>query len=347
VGRPLKNKKRYKHTLLVDGDALIKTAYHGASNLYYNGEHIGGLFQFFSLLRKVITENRFDRVFIFWDGQFSGRLRYDIYPEYKQNRDKDFYNQSEPKEPELFIQKERVKLYAEELFLRQYEDEVCEADDCIAYYCNQVKEDEKIVILTNDRDMCQLIGDRVAIYVLNKRKIVSKNNYKEYFDHHQENSALIKIITGDASDNIKGVKGVKEKTLLKYFPELADKKLTLDEIFNKIETIQSERKKRLKTLDNILNGVTDGSQKERLFEINKKIINLKKPIITEECVENLETIIESPVDPEDRNTKNVLKMMLEDGFVMAIPGGRDGYIEYLRPFLSIIKKEKKYFNQTN
>ena len=58
-------------------------------------------------------------------------------------------------------------------------------------------------------------------------------------------------------------------------------------------------------------------------------------------------IIDSPVDPEDRNTKNVLKMMLEDGFVMAIPGGRDGYIEYLRPFLSIIKKEKKYFNQTN
>ena len=34
----------------------------------------------------------------------------------------------------------------------------------------------------------------------------------------------------------------------------------MDEIFNKIETIQSERKKRLKTLDNILNGVTDGSQ---------------------------------------------------------------------------------------
>ena len=112
MGRPLKNKKNYKHTLLVDGDALIKTAYHGASNLYYNGEHIGGLFQFFSLLRKVITENRFDRVFIFWDGQFSGRLRYDIYPEYKQNRDKDFYNQSEPKDPDLFIQKERVKLYA-------------------------------------------------------------------------------------------------------------------------------------------------------------------------------------------------------------------------------------------
>jgi 5'-3' exonuclease len=107
VERP--SKKKYKHTLLVDGDALIKTAYHGASDLFYKGEHIGGLFQFFSLLRKVLTTHRFDRIFIFWDGQFSGRLRYDLYSDYKGNRDKDFYNETEPKDLDLFLQKERVK----------------------------------------------------------------------------------------------------------------------------------------------------------------------------------------------------------------------------------------------
>ena len=341
------SKKKFKHTLLVDGDALIKTAYHGASNLYYKDTHIGGLFQFFSLLRKVITENRFDKVFIFWDGPFSGRLRYEIYKDYKANRDKDFYNETEPKDIDLFLQKERVKEYAEELFLRQYQDEVCEADDCIGYYCSRIEDDEKEVILTNDRDMCQLIDERVAIYMLNKRSIVSKYNYGEYFPHHQSNSALIKIITGDSSDNIKGVKGVKEKTLLKYFPELSEKKLTLKEIFSKINVIQNERKTRLKTLDNILNSVTIGVQGEKLFEINEKIINLRDPIITENCKDNVDFIIESPIDPEDRNTKNVLSMMIEDGFVMAIPGGRDGYIEYLRPFLGIIKKEKKYFKQVN
>ena len=332
----------------MDGDALIKTAYHGATNLFNkDGDHIGGLFQFFTLLRKVITEHRFDRIFIFWDGQFSGRLRYDVYPDYKGNRDKDFYNETEPKDLDLFLQKERVKHYAEELFIRQYEDLVCEADDCIAYYCNQIDEDEKVVILTNDRDMCQLIDDRVAIYIINKRTIVSKSNYNEHFDHHHTNAGLIKIITGDSSDNIKGVKGVKEKTLLKYFPELGEKKLSLDEIFSKINHIQNERKTRLKTLDNILNGVTDGLQKDRLYEVNDKIINLRKPMMTDECKENLNIIIESPIDPEDRNTKNVLKMMIEDGFVMAIPGGRDGYINYLQPFLRIIKKEKKYFKQFN
>ena len=122
--------------------------------------------------------------------------------------------------------------------------------------------------------------------------------------------------------------------------------MSLNEIFSKINHIQNERKTRLKTLDNILNGVTDGVQKDRLYEVNETIINLRNPILTDECRENLNTIIESPIDPEDRNTKNVLSMMIEDGFVMAIPGGRDGYIDFLTPFLSIIKKEKKYFKQT-
>jgi 5'-3' exonuclease len=339
--------KKYVHTLLVDGNAVLKTAYHGAKNLYHNENHIGGLFQFMSLIRKVINENRFDKIYVFWDGPFSGRLRYDIYKEYKQNRDKDFYNVKESSEPEFLIQKERVKSYLEELYIRQYEDDIVEADDCIGYYCKNIRDDEKIVIMSNDKDLCQLIGDRIGLYMLNRRIIISKNNYSEYFDHHYSNSKLIKIICGDSSDNIKGIKGIKEKSLIKYFPELSEKNLTITDIFDKIKQIQNERKKPLKTLDNILNGVTDGSQKNDFFDINEKIINLAKPLVTEECEENLKTIFESPLDPEDRGTKNILKMMIDDGFIYAIPGGKDGYLEYLRPFLRIIKKEKEFFNINN
>ena len=143
MSRPTKRKK-YTTTLLVDGDSLLKTAYHGAKNLYYKENHIGGIYQFLTMLRKYLNEHKYDRVFVFWDGQFSGRLRYDIYKDYKSNRDKDFYNETPPSEPELFIQKERVKQYLEELFIRQFEDTIIEADDSIAYYCSKIKEDEKI-----------------------------------------------------------------------------------------------------------------------------------------------------------------------------------------------------------
>ena len=55
--------------------------------------------------------------FIFWDGIFSGRLRYDIYKIIKLIEIKNFYMKQEPKDPELFIQKERVKQYAVKNYL--------------------------------------------------------------------------------------------------------------------------------------------------------------------------------------------------------------------------------------
>lgn len=337
--RPVKGKKTKTYTLVVDGSSLIKTAYHGAKNMYYKGNHIGGLFQFYSILRKVINEYRINKVFIFWDGKFSGRLRYELYKDYKIKREKDFYNELEPSDPELLIQKERVKEYAEELFIRQYEDDIVEADDCIGYYC-QKQTNEDILILSKDRDLCQLIDDRVSYYLIDRKVILTTENYNKMFEHHQKNALLVKIISGDSSDDIQGVRGVKETTLLKYIPEIKEKEFTLKEIFDKIKVLQEERKTRLKTLDNILNGVTNGLQGDKLYEINKKIMDLKNPLLTEEAKENLDFIIESPIDPEGRSNKNLLNMMIEDGFTLGIPGGRDGYIEFLRPFLRIIKKEK-------
>jgi DNA polymerase-1 len=344
--RPLRGKSKKTSTLLVDGSALLKTAYHGAKQMFYKENHIGGLFQFFTTLRKILNENSIDRVYIFWDGEFSGRLRYEIYKDYKKSREKDFYNSTDPSNPELYIQRERVKQYAEELFIRQYTDDIIEADDAIGYYC-QTHKDEDIIILTRDGDFCQLISDNISVYLLNKKVKITESNYLNYFEHHPKNSLLVKIISGDSSDDIVGVRGVKEKTLLKYFPEIGKKELTLTEIFDKIEVIQNQRKTRLKTLDNILNGVTVGPQKEKLYEINQRLMDLKNPILTEESKENIDVLSESPLDPEGRSNKNLLSMMIDDGFIYAIPGGREGYVEYLRPFLGIIKKEKKFFEQTN
>lgn len=341
---PNRKTKTFQKTLIVDGDSLIKTAYHGAKNLYYKDTHIGGIFQFLTMIRKLINEYKFDKVYVFWDGQFSGRLRYELYEDYKSNRDKDFYNDQPPSEIELYLQKERVKFYCEELFIRQYSDNIIEADDLIGYYVKNILDDEKVVIMTNDRDMCQLIGERVGIYVINLKKIITKDNYLEHFSHHYSNLKLIKIISGDVSDNIKGITGVSEKTLLKFFPEIREKTLTLEYIFSKIKDIQKDRKSNLKSLDNIINKVTKGKQKERIFEVNQKLIDLSNPIITENTKSDLDYLMSTSIDPEGREIKNVIKMMMEDGLMMAIPGGQDGYLNFLQPFLSLIKKEKKFYN---
>ena len=348
----MKRPPRYKNkvgtkkleTLIVDGNALLNVAYHGAKNLYNSdGKHIGGLFQFFTILRKIILDQEPNKLFIFWDGKFSGKLRYEIYSEYKSNRDKNYLYDTVSDDPIRELQKIRIKQYAEELFIRQYEDDIVEADDSIAYYCNTMSPYENITICTGDKDLCQLIDDNVRIYFLSKKKFITKENYLSVFNHHHENSTLVKIITGDQSDNIKGVKGVQEKTLLKLIPEIVQKKVTLQEIFSILKEEQIKRKKPLKVIDNILNGVTDGIQKDKLYEINNKIVNLKEPLLTEKVINDINDLIDLPVDPDGRDTKNLFRMMNEDKFFNEIPGKENGYVDYMRPFLKLIKKEIELF----
>ena len=84
-----------------------------------------------------------------------------------------------------------------------------------------------------------------------------------------------------------------------------------------------------------------------IYEVNEKIIDLKNPLLTEESKTYLDNLFSAPIDPEGRENKNVINMMIEDGLMWAIPGGRDGYINFLQPFLSIIKKEKTYYKKEN
>jgi hypothetical protein len=84
-----------------------------------------------------------------------------------------------------------------------------------------------------------------------------------------------------------------------------------------------------------------------IFEVNEKIIDLGNPLLTEECKKELDYLFTTSIDPEGREIKNVINMMIEDGLMWAIPGGREGYINFLQPFLTIIKKEKSYYKKLN
>lgn len=334
------------NTLVIDGNALYKTGYHGAKNEYnVNGNHIGGIYQFLTMLRKFLNEGIYHKVFVFWDGEFSGKLRYEIYEDYKKSRGKDYVNGTKPiDDVEQILERIIVQEYLEELFVRQLEHPVVESDDFIAYYCNKRKDNENITIVTNDRDLCQLIGDNVRIYLCDKKVYVDKNNYNIYFKHHQSNSVLIKVISGDSSDSIKGIKGVKETTLLKHFPELTERQVMLDEIISKCEVLQSERlankKKPLKALTNIIEGITDGVQGKKLYEINQKLVDLTNPMLTKSAIEEVENLMDSEINIDGRSIKNAMLLMKRDGIDKLI----DNYTtEYFIPFKRLIERERKTY----
>lgn len=336
-----------KNTLLVDGNALFKVGYFGAKDEYnQKGQHIGGIYSFLTILRKILTEDLYHSVYVFWDGNLSGKLRYEIYSQYKSDRGKDFINGTHPIDEDELLQREVVWEYLNEMYIRQLKHEVVESDDFIAYYCLNRKENEKITIVSTDRDFLQLLSPMVNIYFVDLKNYVDMSNYSSYFCYHQGNSVLIKTMLGDKSDTIKGIKGLGEDTLLKHFPDIKERVVSIDEIIDKAKEQQQERVqlklKPLKVLDNIVNKVTVGVQKERIYEINERLVNLSAPFITEDAINELEDLIDGTLENTGRDLKNVLKMMKRDGLDKAL--GEHRYSEFLIPFKKLIDREKN-FNQ--
>jgi DNA polymerase-1 len=236
--RPPRNGERQvkiQNTLLVDGNAVFKAGYFGAKDLYnVHGQHIGGVFAFLTILRKIITDDIYHKVYVFWDGDFSGKLRYDIYSQYKIDRGKDYENGTKPIDESELLQREVVWDYLNEMYIRQLKHEVVESDDFIAYYCLNRKENEKITILSTDRDFLQLLSPMVKIYFVDLKEYIDTTNYFSYFCYHQGNSVLVKTMLGDNSDSIKGIQGLGETTLVKLFPEIKERVLTINEIIDKV-----------------------------------------------------------------------------------------------------------------
>jgi 5'-3' exonuclease len=331
-------------TLLVDGNNLFKIGFHGVKDYYHNGRHIGAIWHFVNTLRKFIEESNFDKVVVFWDGNENSVARKTIYPQYKENR-KDSDNPF--KEESSNYQKERIKQYLEETFVRQVNVEKNEADDLIAYYC-QISINEHKTIFSSDKDLTQLISENVTIYSPSTRQYYKYGDKIRIYDYEfpHYNIKTYKILSGDKSDNIDGIYYLGEKTLVKLFPEILEKPISFTDILNRAEELLKEDKEN-KVLKNLLTGKTKtGIYGEEFFQVNQKIVDLSNPIITEEGKEIVELYCNETLDPEGRGYRNLIKLMMEDGFFKFLPKGDDAWVNFVKPFLKLTRKEKKKY-QTN
>lgn len=339
------------NTLLVDGSNILELSSLGDRTVSSNGKIVGGIYQFFLQIKLLLQKANFRYVYVFWDGDSSGFYRFLLNEQYKFNRDKSYENEiteglssymieynktlknmqdyifnkkkkeksdTEKKNKEIFFeQREIIMQCLEEVFVRQCLCDKVEADDLIAYYVNHKRYNERIVIMSNDRDLTQLISDDVIVYAQQKKKFINTKNHVSEMGYSHENVLLKKMICGDASDNIKGIKGVGEITLLNNFPEIKQRKVTLEEVIDKAKKINEERiknkKKPLLWAKNIVERVTDGIQGDRIYEINEKIIDLKNPLLTDEAKELMDSMMYSPMDPEGRGIGNLYEILIDAG----------------------------------
>jgi len=325
-------------TLLVDGDNLFKIGFHGVKDLYNDGSHVGGVYHFINTLRRFLEEYDLDKVVVFWDGDSNSSARKTIYPQYKANRR---LNMNEFKYESYVDQKIRVKQYLEEVFVRQVEIDNNEADDLIAYYC-QIANDETIIIFSADKDLTQLISPNVSIYSpVHKTtyKFGDRIKFKDIEVPHQ-NVLVCKVFMGDKSDNIDGIQSLGEKTFAKFFPLVLTKSCTIEEIMDIARNIPQE--KPIKVLTNILTGKTkSGILGEQYYQINQMIVNLNNPLITDDGKELVESIYSETLDPTDRGYKNLMKYMMEDGLFKYLPKNDEAWVNFLKPFMKLTRKEKR------
>ena len=282
-----------EHVLIIDGlNNFIRTwAVSPATNA--DGQHIGGIVGFLQTIGLAIRTLMPTRVIIAFDGKGGSARRKKIFPEYKAgrkplkrpNRVEGLTDESEAEN--MRRQFRRLIEYLNCLPVTVITMENIEADDTIAYISKQILNKSKITIMSTDKDFYQIINDRISVWSPTKKVIYDRKRLEEEFEILAENFVYYRIIDGDKSDNISGVRGLGLKTIRKKFPLLVDTKIVnIDDFLNVTQLIEHKdtllRNYRLMQLHNvdipgnaklsIVDQVREGSSRLVKYKIHKMFL---------------------------------------------------------------------------
>ena len=386
------------YTLIIDGNNLLRQCM-ADSKVNADGIHYGGIFQFFLQIKLMMKDLRYDYVYVVFDDTDSGILRYQLYHDYKANRDKNYakhliaegeesdywkrlnrtlkgmehaiYNKRNKKKDEDLTDEERaereerrrkqeivdenfererniIMMYCIEMFIRVLFDDRTEGDDFIAYYVNHKRPEERIVIVSTDNDLTQLISPTVNVYNRMIKKYLKPANFKSIKGYPVENVVMRKILCGDTSDNIGNIKGLSESRLMELMPEIAERPVTIDEVKarakEKIEERINEKKKPLQWHQNIVDGVSNKTYDGDFYEINMKIIDLSHPLLTKSAEEDIESMMYAPMDPDGRSFENLYNMVVRDGIEGLMD--TDSFSKFFIQFKELADREKRRYEES-
>ncbi|HEX6119456.1 MAG TPA: DNA polymerase I, partial [Dongiaceae bacterium] len=194
-----------KHVYLVDGSGYIFRAFHALPPLSRSdGVQVNAVLGFTNMLLKLLDETDADHIGVIFD---AGRtsFRNEIYAEYKANRPE--------APPELIPQFGMVREATRACNVACVEMAGYEADDIIATYSRLAKEaGAEVTIVSSDKDLMQLVNDKVRMFDPMKNKPISYPEVMEKFGVAPDKVIDIQALAGDSTDNVPGVPGIGVKT---------------------------------------------------------------------------------------------------------------------------------------
>jgi len=242
--------------LIVDGLNTFIRSFAVNPSINDDGLHVGGLVGFLKSVRYSCDILKPSRCIIVFDGKDGSKRRRKIYPEYKGtrkvkrrlNRNVDWGTAPQDEEASMKQQMGRLIEYLEQLPLTLVSIDGIEADDTMAYISQQLLPKSDCILMSTDKDFLQLVDDRVKIWSPTKKKLYNKQAILEEYGIHSQNILTYRILDGDKSDNIGGIKGAGLKTVKKFLPGILD-----DQKFTAKDLIEFAEKSddKIKFLENI------------------------------------------------------------------------------------------------
>lgn len=266
--------------LIVDALNTFMRSYAAIPTLDDDGNHIGGMAGFMKSLGFAIRNFKPTRVVLVFDGKGGSQRRRKIYKEYKANRKPPTrlnrsYDMTTDEQERENMKYQLVSLVemVECLPVSILALDNIEADDTIAYMSELVtKNGGTSIIYSTDKDFLQMVNENVKVYNPVKKKTFDIDVILETYGVHPDNFVFFRSLLGDKSDNIDGIKGAGEKTLLKYIPEFADP--TVEVNLNLIEQKYTDIKKKPKVIESILDNSSIVNRNLQLMNLRDVDINI-------------------------------------------------------------------------
>lgn len=334
----------HEHLLLIDGSSLLSCCFFGNLPKEYrfartdeekdkhldklrqspSGEFTNGVFTMMTSILKVIKNQKPSHMAVAWDLTKEFTFRKKLFPEYKGNR-KDLRS-------ELGSQFALAQKVLKDMGIAEFVFEEYEADDIIGTLARKFQKDIRVTIWTKDQDCLQLIDDNIRGWLITSKapamyeelgidikQLNIPGGVFEFTPHYVEHFYGVnpiqiidrKAIEGDTSDNIPGINGVGEKSVIPLLQEFE----TVEGIYDFIEdTSEKEIKETFKSL-----GITRSPLSKLIEESETKLVGKKaallcKQLATIKCdIEELDYITVDDLSLEI-NEEGMRNIFTELGF---------------------------------
>lgn len=220
-----------KTLYLIDGSSYIFRAYYAIRHLSTSeGVPVNAVYGFTSMMFKFLKSYKPEYIAMVFDSA-DRTFRHKTYPLYKANRD------TPPSD--LIPQFSRIHEVVEAFSIPLVQLSGYEADDLMGTIAKKNEDkDIDIVLVTGDKDFCQLVSDKITLLDTMKDTVTDRSEVVKKFGVLPEQVTDVLALAGDQVDNIPGVRGIGEKTASKLVSEFG----SLDGLYERLDSLKERQK---------------------------------------------------------------------------------------------------------